>query len=417
MVWDWNHISKLDLGLLYKHQSCIKSAMIYRMILIAVIGMLLNLSDNTMDALRLHRESLVVDLHCDTLLRLKKGIDISIRDTVGHIDIPRLREGGVDLEVFACWIPASTPLEQCRPNVDEMIDTLKAQVSRNQDNIGICTSSAEAESLFSQNKIAAFIGIENGVAIANDLANLEHFYKRGVRYMTLTHSESSSWCTSSNDDDPLFDGLTDFGEDVVRKMNELGMIIDISHASVRASEKVLALSKSPVIASHSCVYAICPHYRNLTDDQIRAIAKSGGVIGINFYSAYLSKNWYAAVDSFKAAHKAEFDKADSLYGNDYAKKQMALSGLYDEMDTILSKHPVDVSDVVDHVDYIVKLVGSDYVGLGSDFDGVHSLPNGLVDVSMMPNVTRELVKRGYNVEDIRKILGGNFMRVFKRVCG
>jgi membrane dipeptidase len=391
--------------------------MTHKVLLIGVLGALLNLSDNDIDALKLHKESLVVDLHCDTLLRLKKGTDIALRDTTGHVDIPRLQDGGIDLEVFACWIPTETPIEQCRPKVDEMIDTLQAQTGRNPEMIGICTTAAEAESLVAQNKIAAFIGIENGVAIANDLANLDHFYKRGVRYMTLTHSESSTWCTSSNDDNPAFDGLTDFGKEVVKKMNELGMIIDISHASVAAANQVLALSKSPVIASHSCAYGICPHFRNLTDDQIRAIAKSGGVIGINFYNAYLSREWYATVDSFRAAHRAEFEAADSIYRNDYSRKQMALSRLYDEMDTVLARYPVGVSDVVDHIDYIVKLVGADYVGLGSDFDGVHALPNGLEDVSKMPNITIELVKRGYSREDIRKILGGNFMRVFREVCG
>jgi membrane dipeptidase len=298
-----------------------------------------------------------------------------------------------------------------------MIDTLQSQVARNTDKIGICTTSAEAESLIVKGKIAAFIGIENGVAIADDISNLEHYYKRGVRYMTLTHSESSDWCSSSSDDNPTFDGLTEFGKKVVKRMNELGMIIDVSHASVGAVDQVLALSKSPIIASHSCAYGICPHDRNLTDRQVQAIAQNGGVIGVNFYNAYLSKAWYTAMDSFMAAHRSEFDEADSIYQGDYMRKHMALSGLYSEMNSVLSKYPVSVSDVVDHIDYIVKLVGPDYVGLGSDFDGVHSLPNGLEDVSHMPNITRELVKRGYSEENIKKILGGNFMRVFKQVCG
>ncbi len=375
------------------------------------------ITGNSIDSMRLHREAIVVDLHCDTLLRLKKGTDFSKRDSTGHIDIPRLREGGVDLEVFACWIPTDLSKESCRPKIDEMIDTLQAQVKRNSDKIGICTDIADADSLISSDKIAAFIGIENGVAIADDIANLDHYYKRGVRYMTLTHSESSDWCISSGDTNPAFDGLTEFGQDVVRKMNELGMIIDVSHASVSAVNKVLALSKSPIIASHSCVYNICPHDRNLTDEQIKAIARNGGVIGINFYNAYLSKRWNTVADSFMTAHQAEFDSADVLYKGDYARKHMALAGLYREMNAKLAEYPVSVSDVVDHIDYIVKLVGPDYVGLGSDFDGVHSLPSDLEDVSMMPNITLELVKRGYSEANIKKILGGNFMRVFKQVCG
>jgi membrane dipeptidase len=403
--------------LIYNSNNRINLPMILKLLLAAALGATLNLADNDLAIMRLHKEATVVDLHCDTLLRLKKGTDFAERDTTGHVDIPRLLEGGVDLEVFACWIPTSTPSEKCRPQIDEMIDTLQSQVIRNADKIGICTNAAEAESLISKGKIAAFIGIENGVAIADDIANLEHYYKRGVRYMTLTHSESSEWCSSSSDDNPTFDGLTEFGKDVVMKMNELGMIIDVSHASIGAVDQVLALSKSPIIASHSCAYGICPHDRNLNDNQIKAIAQNGGVIGVNFYNAYLSKEWYTAMDSFMTAHRAEFDAADSLYRGDYLKKHMALSGLYNEMNSLLSKYPVGVSDVVDHIDYIVKLVGPDYVGLGSDFDGVHSLPNGLEDVSQMPNITRELVKRGYSEEDIRKILGGNFIRVFKQVCG
>lgn len=382
-----------------------------------MLGGTLVFTDNGKDALRLHREATVVDLHCDTLLRLKKGSDFSIRDTLGHVDIPRLQEGGVDLEVFACWIPTSLPKESCRPQIDEMIDTLQVQIERNHEKIGICTNAAEAESLIYNGKIAAFIGIENGVAIANDIANLEHYFKRGVRYMTLTHTESSDWCISSGDKNPSFDGLTDFGREVVRKMNELGMIIDVSHASVSSVNQVLSVTTSPIIASHSCVYNICPHDRNLTDEQITAIAKNGGVIGINFYSSYLSKKWYDVMDSFMTAHQAEIDSADAIYKGDYGGKHKALATLYKEMNSKLAEYPVRVSDVVDHIDYVVKLVGPDYVGLGSDFDGVHSLPEGLKDVSMMPNITIELVKRGYCESDIKKILGGNFMRVFKQVCG
>ena len=369
------------------------------------------------DPLQLHKSSLVADMHSDTVLRMKKGFDFSIRDSLGHMDIPRLEEGGIDLQVIACWMPTDTPRDLCRPRVDEMIDSLEAQVARHSDKIAICRSAGEAEKIIASGRIAAFIGIENGVAIADDMANLQHYYDRGVRYMTLTHTSSSDWCISSADTAPKFDGLTDFGRDVVRKMNELGMIVDVSHAAPSVVDAVLKITTKPIIASHSCAYAICQHNRNLTDDQIRAIAKNGGVIGINFFDGYLSNRWNQVSDSIYAAHKIEIDSIEAIYKDDYGKRHQAMAGFYKEMEKKLGEVDVNVDSVVNHIDHMVKLVGPDYVGLGSDFDGVFALPNGLKDCSMMPNITRELVRRGYSDNDIKKILGWNFMRVFKQACG
>jgi membrane dipeptidase len=373
--------------------------------------------EGSIDPMKLHQEALVVDLHSDTVLRMKEGFDFGKRDTSGSMDLPRLKEGGIDLQVFACWLPTRTPKETCRARADEMIDSLESQVNRYNDQIAICKSATEANRIISGGRIAAFIGIENGVAIAGDLANLDPFYARGVRYMTLTHTSSSEWCISSADTAPKFDGLTDFGRDVVRRMNELGMIIDVSHASVSAVAEVLKLTKSPIVASHSCVYALCAHDRNLTDDQIRAIAKNGGVIGINFFGGYLSQRWYAITDSIKEANRARIDSIDAVVKGDFVKEREAFAWLFAEFDKALEKADISVGTVVDHIDYIVKLVGVDYVGLGSDFDGVYSLPSDLKDCSMMPNITKELIRRGYSPLDIKKILGGNFMRVFQAVCG
>jgi membrane dipeptidase len=394
-----------------------KTNMNWRYLTLLLLGGFLIGSGSVIDPVKLHRDALVADLHSDTVLRMKKGFDFSLRDTTGHMDIPRLLEGGVDLQVFACWIPTSTPRDSCRIRVDEMIDSLEAQVNRHQDKIAICTTAEQARKIIESGRIAAFIGIENGVAIENNLRNLQHCYDRGVRYMTLTHTSSSDWCISSADTAPKFDGLTDFGRDVVRKMNELGMIIDISHASAKAVEEVIKITQRPIIASHSCVYNICHHDRNLIDSQIRAIAKNGGVIGINFYSGYLSSRWMAILDSSYAAHKEEIDSVEALYKNDYAKRHDVLAAFYTEMGRKLGETEVNIDTVVNHIDYVVKLVGPDHVGLGSDFDGVFGLPDGLKDCSMMPNITKELVARGYSESDIRKILGGNFMRVFEQVCG
>lgn len=365
----------------------------------------------------IHRKAIVADLHCDTALRLRHGFDLAKRDTTGDVDLPRLRQGGVDLQVFACWIPTSTPKDKCRSEVDRLIDSLDAQIARNHDQIAICRTAVEAQRIVDHHRIAAFLGIENGVAINDSLENLQHFYDRGIRYMTLTHTASNDWCISSADTAPAFHGLTDFGRQVVREMNRLGMIVDVSHASPATVEEVLKITTKPIIASHSCVYALCPSDRNLTDDQIRAIAKNGGVIGVNFFTGYLSADVKRVSDSMYRANKREVDSIRTLYKDDPTARYKALAPLDSAEMRETAKYPVTVATLVDHIDYIVKLVGPDYVGLGSDFDGIPSLPSGLDDCSKLPNVTKELVRRGYSDLDIAKILGGNFMRVFRQVCG
>jgi membrane dipeptidase len=383
-----------------------------------LIGGMLGCTDPQPDYLTIHNNALVADLHSDTPMKMRRGFDFAARDTSGHMDLPRLQEGGVDLQVLACFVSTGTPAEECRPRIDEMIDSITAQVSRNEDDIEICLSAADAERIVGEGKIAAFIGIENGVAVNNNLENLQHYYDRGVRLLDLTHTASSDWCISSADTNPAFHGLTDFGREVVRKMNQMGMIIDVSHAHVTAVEEVLKITTDPVIASHSCVHAICPHDRNLTDDQIKAIAQNGGMIGINFYGGYLSPGgkWNVISDSIWEAHGDEIDSIRALYKEDRDKRYEAMQPIFDELRQQLASLNINVATVVDHMDHIVKLVGPDHVGLGSDFDGVFGLPQGLSDCSMVPNITRELVARGYSQTDIEKILGGNFMRIFRQVC-
>ncbi len=381
-----------------------------------LLGGLLACTPVNNDPMKLHNDALVADLHSDTVLRMvEEGFDFSTRDSSGHMDLPRLKEGGIDLQVFACWLDTNTPIEKCRATVDQLLDSLDAQIGRNPDKIEVCKTAAEAERIIGDGKIAAFYAIENGVAIANSLDSLEHFYNRGVRYLTLTHTASNDWCISSADTTPAFDGLTDFGRDVVRKMNELGMIVDISHAHPSAVEEVLKITTDPIIASHSCVYELCPHDRNLTDDQIRAIAENGGVIGINFYTGYLSREFNDLDKAFDAEHKTEIDSFKALYP-DYGERRRAMKHLYAEFGRKVDSLNIDYNIILDHIDYIVKLVGSDYVALGSDFDGVHRIPKGIDDCSLMPNITKGLVLRGYSDDDIKKILGENVMRVFRRVC-
>jgi membrane dipeptidase len=334
------------------------------------------------------------------------------------MDLPRLREGGIDLQVLACWVPTDIEPDSACPRVDYMIDTIDAQIARYGSAMTVCLTAEEARAVVADGRLAAFIGIENGVAIANDLENLRHFYARGVRYMTLTHTASSDWCISSADTAPAFHGLTDFGREVVREMNRLGMIIDISHAHAQAVDLILETTTDPVIASHSCVHALCAHDRNLTDAQIAAIAENGGVIGINFFNAYLSEDWNRISDSLWEIRAPEYRSYDTLYAENDTLRWTEQRRIRREVMTVVdSLVTVDVGTVCDHIDHIVNLVGDDYVGLGSDYDGVYAMPAGLDDCSKVPNITKELMARGYSEKSIRKILGGNFMRVFEEVCG
>ncbi len=369
------------------------------------------------DALTLHQQALVADLHSDTPLRMVRGIDITRRQEDGHMDLPRLAEGGIDLQVFASWVSTNHPADSCRLRVDTLIDSVEAQLARSDGRAQICRTAAEARRIIDEGRTAIFLGIENGVALEHDLANLDHFYRRGIRYLTLTHTASSDWCISSADTAPAFDGLTNFGHQVVRRMNDLGMIIDISHAHPLAVKAVLETSRDPVIASHSCARSLCDHDRNLTDEEIRAVARNGGMIGINFYKHYLSQAYKDLSDSLWGQRETYTDSLATVYENDYSAYKAALKPLRDAIRTELDKIPVDVGTVVDHIDHIVALVGPNHVGLGSDYDGVPSVPTGLEDCTGMPAITAELLRRGYSAKDVRKILGGNFMRVFERVCG
>jgi len=386
-------------------------------LLLLFTGIYMNCAKPIDDPVKLQRDALVADMHNDTVLRMvEEGFDISERDTSGHVDLPRLKEGGVNLQVFGCYMDPDTAAGERKKTIDIMIDSLESQIGRNPDKIAICGTAAEADEIIGSGRIAAFLGIENGLAIENDLENLDHFYGRGVRYMTLTHMISSDWCESSSDTTRLpFHGLSEFGREVVKRMNELGMIIDISHASPAAVEEVLETTMDPIIASHSCVHALCDHDRNLTDEQILAIAENGGVIGINFYEGYLSQEFKDLDEAYEKDHKAKIDSVKKLYeGTD--NWNIERRKLYAPLTEKIVKLDIDVATVVDHIDHIVKLVGPDYVGIGSDFDGVHRVPEGLDDASMLPNITRELVARGYSAGDIKKILGENFMRVFRQVC-
>ena len=294
------------------------------------------------------------------------------------------------------------------------IDTVMAWTNRNPSKMMTAFSVTEIQTAVKEKKLAVLFGLEGGHMIENDLNKLEALYNRGVRYMTLTWNNSTDWATSALDETTKADslkhkGLTDFGKQVVKRMNELGMMVDLSHVGEQTFWDAINTTTKPVIVSHSCAYTLCPHRRNLKDEQIKAVGKNGGVIHLNFYSGFLDSTFEKRSDAFTAKHKTEMDSLLKVNPEPYFMQVYLFEKYPDEVRSL--RPPLSI--LLDHLDYIVKLIGVDHVGLGSDFDGVNSLPQQLDDVTAMPLITKELLKRGYSKKDIRKILGENFLRIFE----
>jgi len=369
----------------------------------------------------LHHDSFVADLHCDTVWPVSQGADFAGGNTHTHIDLPRLIAGEVNLQIFACFLHHDIPADQRVATVDRLLDRLDAMFAAGSDRIAQARSATEADKIVAGGQIAAVTGIENGEAIDNSLDTLRHFFERGVRIMTLSHNASHDWCLSSSDQNHPFDGLTDFGRKVVRTMNELGMIVDISHIAPSAVDAVLKVTSKPIVASHSNAHALCPHDRNLTDAQIRAIADNGGMIGINFCGDFLLMKWHEIAVSHVMAHLESLHEVDKFHRLFHADGELAatlkrLEPFLSAWERAVRTTGVDTSTVADHIDYIVRLVGDDFVGLGTDYDGIFFPPAGLEECSRLPNLTEEMAARGYSEGRIRKILGENFRRVFGEVC-
>jgi membrane dipeptidase len=383
-----------------------------------------NLLDPIHRTLFLHRDAAVVDMHCDTIGRAMAGEDLSQDLPRGHVDIPKLERGGVDLQVFACFAPppaSDAEKFQSSNKVFAQIEAVHDLVEKNPGRLALVLTPQDATAAKNE-KTGVLIGIEGGYAIENDLVLLREFFRAGVRLMTLTHWTATDWADASGDPKPVHGGLTPFGESVVAEMNKLGMIIDVSHAHDETFWDVLRLSKAPVVASHSACRALSPHHRNLSDEMLKALAEKNGVIGITVLPGFLRSELeakqtelYAQVAAehglpadYAAIGKAEPAKRDA-FNADFGKRWAALKK---------TLPPVDVKTLVDHIDHVVKVTGdADHVGLGSDFDGTSDTPAGLENIGLLPNITKELVRRGYKPEDIRKILGGNFLRVFQAVWG
>lgn len=370
-------------------------------------------------AARIHREVLTIDSHTDTPLRMMhKDFDIGVRHDPGKeytkLDFPRMKEGGLDVAFFAAFISQGPRDEQGYGKVSQkikvLLDTIKKAVSRYPELAGIAVHPDEAYRFNREGKCAVFIGIENGYAIGKDLALIGYYFRHGTRYITLCHTKNNDICDSSTDTTE-FDGLSRFGNSVVAEMNRIGMMIDISHASDKSFDDVLSITKAPVIASHSCARALCDNPRNLDDNMLRALAKNGGVVQMCILSDYVKTPEPDAVrDSLINALYSKYYDWDNLTEEqvmNYRKERRTI-------DLQFPPKLATVNDVVNHIDHMVKVAGIDHVGIGTDFDGGGGV-DGCYDVSEMGNITLELVKRGYSKEEIRKIWGGNLIRVMNEV--
>lgn len=367
----------------------------------------------------IHNQAILIDTHNDVLLQtMEKGVILD-QDLTGitHSDLDRLKQGGVDVQFFSVWCDGA----QADPFKYALIemDSLNAIAKRNPDKIKVVANSKEMMEAVNQHKIAAFFGVEGGHMIENDLAKLDSLFARGTRYMTLTWNNSTSWATSAADETALEGGalnsegkkgLSEFGKEIVRRMNTLGMMVDISHVGEQTFWDVMETTTKPVIASHSSVYAICPVPRNLKDDQIKAIAKNGGVVQINFYSGFISPEYEEQRNVFLLNHKSEKDSLIASGINIYVAEELLFAKYTNE---VQSFRPT-LEQLMQHIVHVIDLVGVDYVGLGSDFDGIPSAPIGLDDVTSYPIITNALVEKGYSIKDINKILGGNLLRVLEK---
>ncbi|MFN7978513.1 MAG: dipeptidase [Vicinamibacterales bacterium] len=361
-----------------------------------------------------HAAAIVIDTHDDTTQRLfyEKGFDIGARHDNGNIDIPRMREGGLDALFFSIWVPSSVTGPIAVKRAMQLIDSVHEAVRTHPNDLMLATTAADIREAAKAKKIAALMGVEGGHMIDDDLGTLRDFYRLGVRYMTLTHFQNNNWADSSTDK-PKHNGLTDFGKDVVREMNRLGMMVDISHVADKTFADVIALATAPVIASHSSARAIDKHPRNMTDDMMKALAANGGVIQINFEVSFLSEENRVAQEKGGGV-VAALDKMSKQCKGDEACSTLETARITREAMEKGTLPKVSWEAIVDHIDHAVKVAGVDHVGLGSDFDGA-TMPFGMEDASKLPKLTEALLAKGYSAADVTKILGGNLLRVMEQV--
>ena len=370
----------------------------------------------------IHDSAIIIDTHADTPQRfLDENFNIGSTDPndVGHISLDKARRGNLGAEFFSIWVDPETNQGHFAKHTFDLIDSVYEQAAKHPDRMMMAFSAADIERAHKEHKLAALMGIEGGHSIENDIRLLRDYYRLGVRYMTLTWSNTNEWADSSGDiDDPKVahhNGLTEFGKQVVLEMNRLGMMVDISHVSDKTFWDAIATSKAPVIASHSSARALTNAPRNMTDDMLRAVARNGGVVDVNFFSGFDDQSYWDAA-------KAQARDRDAAIAAYVAKKRAAGETVnYSDEDRLerewMAKIPrPPLKALIDNIDHVAKVAGIDHVGLGSDFDGVSgATPQGMDSAADLPNITQALLERGYSSEDIHKILGGNVLRVFGQV--
>jgi membrane dipeptidase len=377
-----------------------------------------------LSAKQIHDSALIIDTHADTTQRLlDENFDLAnpAAGDKGNLDLHKAKAGNLGAEFFSIWVEPGEFKGQYAHRTLALIDAVYQQAAKHPDRMAMAFSTADIERLHREHKFAALMGIEGGHSIENDLALLRDYYRLGVRYMTLTWSNTNEWADSSGDvnDQSVqhHNGLTEFGKDVVYEMNRLGMIVDISHLSDKTFYDTLLTSRAPVIASHSSSRVLTNHPRNMTDDMLRAVArgaKRGGVVMVNYYSAFVDENWRKAYEAQAAGRNAAVKAVEEKYKDaDPVTRYRESDKVGKEWAAKVPRPPFD--DIVEHIDHIAKVAGVDHVGLGSDYDGTPSMPEGMDSAADLPKITEGLVKRGYTAEQIHKILGGNLMRVFHDV--
>jgi len=380
--------------------------------LIGATAMLVSAQSDTVSdkAKRLHFSSIVIDTHDDTTQRLlDPHFDITVPHTDGNIDLPRMRDGGLTAIFFSIWIDGKILGPEAVKKALDQIDAVREMVRKHPNDFILATNADDIREAKKQHKIAALMGVEGGHMMGNDLAVLRTFAALGVRYMTLTHMENNEWADSSTAK-PQHNGLTDFGKEVVREMNRLGIIVDISHVSDKTFYDALGVSKAPIFASHSSCRALCNAARNMTDDMMRDLARHGGVVQINYHVGFLSQEFRDYENAHPDAEKEIEAEVKKRCGDNEACKLTTGDQVVRDFMEAGKLPKVNWTVIIDHIDHAVKIAGIDHVGLGSDFDGA-VMPIGMQDVTHLPQITDALLKKGYSESDIRKILGENTLRV------
>ncbi|HYR29573.1 MAG TPA: dipeptidase [Thermoanaerobaculia bacterium] len=362
----------------------------------------------------MHRRAIIVDGHCDTPYRLlRHNVHLDEHDTEAQADLRMLRESGITATFFAAYVPPFYANRGAADFARKLIEIIHSEAMRRPEELVLCTDSASIRRAKTEDRIALMIGVEGGHAIEDSLDILRELYRRGARYMTLTHVNTNNWCDSSGDAE-RHGGLTDFGRDVVRTMNDLGMLVDISHVSDKAFQHVIETTRTPIVATHSSCRALCSHPRNMTDDMLRTLAKNGGVCMINFFSAFISED-VAQVVMKSSKRKKNGNGGDPPGGTEEMPDDRTDWDTYLKWFQTLGCPTATLDQVADHIFHAADVAGIDHVGIGSDFDGVPALPDGLTDASKLPALSERLMQRGMSEGDLEKVLGANFLRVFEEV--